>query len=618
MRNSYLSFTFLIALLPSCGTELPLPKLLESIVTWNDEHLASAGLAEANSYIVGLRLFPESQVLSLQSHQSQFAAHFDELSHLLDPAFGIEDYQFITTLNIQSPETSLQSVALKTLEIEGKLGWHEDAWNPDLVTIVRVDFDSAEEAITSITAWHEQGRLHFAEPNYLNNLSAIFDDAITQYDAIATFGNSWWLSRIQLKEAFTHIAGEFQTDPNKDVRLASRPPIIAIMDSGVDYGHPALAGKIWKNEREGASSCVRDLYGCNTTRATKGYLGTGDVHPFLTTGPGMPCPAGEGMGICGHGTHVAGIAVGEPTAASGGICPMCRIMIIRVVKEGDGGIPDSAILNGFKYITLFKRNNTGLVRVVNASLGKFQRSKAVGLMVRLLKGAGQGVLVIGAAGNEDTMTRSYPAAFADAIAVSAVDINGRKAAYSNFGVWVDIAAPGGWSERQINSSLPGSDGGTPRYGEQQGTSMAAPVVSGVAGLLLAQNPDIAFSDLRGTLIASANQSLYQAGDEHAEYNRRNYYRKVSGDNVRRPLLGAGVLDANAAVKGEAAAVAIPDLQKRVDANCGVVGSQNRGSRNGDLPMGGLMTYLLLLVIPFFPLDVISRVFRSLRVLRRRS
>lgn len=591
-----------------CGdaSEWELPDQIEDkigqLVVWNTSLLTASGQTEPNSYIIGFNLAPNPKILSLNNHPAEFAATFASLDQLFTADPAIADYQYITSLDRKAPEKSGQALSLDPFSIQQRVQWGNDSWDPDITTMIRVDFRSETAATETLKRWAQEGRIHFAEPNYLNQLhqsgtascdqeTGLFEKASCSYTSL--FASAWWIRNIYTEEAFSQLQARQQDDFNSDLSLTARPPVIAIMDSGVDYQHDSLRNKIWENEKIGASSCINDRFGCNTTRATKGNLGTGDVHPYLTPGPGAGCETDDAVkkGTCQHGTHVAGIAVGEPKQEGGGICPVCKIMVLRVVKESDGGIPDSAILNAFKYITLFKRNNAGLVKVVNASLGKFQRSKAVGLMVRLLRGSGQGILVVGAAGNEDTMTRSYPAAFSDAIAVSAVDDKGRKAAYSNYGVWVDIAAPGGSESVPINSTVPGG-----LYFPLQGTSMAAPVVSGVAGLLIAQNPNISFSALRNTLLSSANRSLYEADSEDAQFNRRNYYRKVTGDSVRRPMLGSGVLDAKAAVAGESNALEIPGLGKRVEPGCGSVGLGTTGGPPRRLPPQP-STPLILLLLP---------------------
>jgi hypothetical protein len=106
---------------------------------------------------------------------------------------------------------------------------------------------------------------------------------------------------------------------------------------------------------------------------------------------------------------------------------MCQIMAIRLVGAGPGEDPssgailDASIVRAFKYVSQFVSRSSGgfAVRVINASFGKFQRSRTVSLMVRQTSRKQEnGVLVVGAAGNEDSMRPNYPAGYADAIAVS--------------------------------------------------------------------------------------------------------------------------------------------------------------------------------------------------------
>src|SRR5690606_19612806 len=204
---------------------------------------------------------------------------------------------------------------------------------------------------------------------------------------------------------------------------------------------------IWVNTDLNAADCKNDLHGCDTTEASRGYLGNGTVYPFGTSGPNENCFGKDPN--CSHGTHVAGIIAGDPNwtdergRSAAGVCPFCRIMVLKIVsKVGDqSGILDSSIIAAFKYVALFRRQGSPAVRVVNASFGKFVRSRSVGLLVRLMKEKNS-TLLVGAAGNEDTLTMEYPAAFGDAIAVAAVDTKLNKVNFSNFGRWVDIAAPG--------------------------------------------------------------------------------------------------------------------------------------------------------------------------------
>ena len=332
------------------------------------------------------------------------------------------------------------------------------------------------------------------------------------------------------------------------------------MDSGVDILIGSLAKHIWTNLSPGASGCPNDVNGCDTTQAVKAVLGNGDVFPYTTTAYGQNCPGDDPSsplasqdGVCGHGTHVSGIIAAEAGTGDGtglgGVCPVCQIMPIKIIAtiNGSGAASDDAILNGFKYRFLHSQNSQALVRVANSSFGKYVRSRSVGLLVSILSQSPNEVLLIGAAGNEDSMLRSYPAAFSDAIAVGLGSPDG-EGRVLNFGPWVGVAAPGGNASSdadtadQIQSTVPGQPG----YGYKQGTSMACPVVAGVAALALSVYPTQSFQDLRNSIINTADPADY-AFTVNSGINYNYYYPKLSGDPERRPLLGSGIVDAQAAL-----------------------------------------------------------------------
>jgi subtilisin family serine protease len=265
-----------------------------------------------------------------------------------------------------------------------------------------------------------------------------------------------------------------------------------------------------------------------------------------------------------------------------------------VSDELNGKIPDSAILAGLKYISLFKRGGKPLVRVINMSFGKYTRSRSVSLMIRLLRE--EGTIMIAAAGNEDSMKRSYPAGYGDSLAVSALDRNLRRAPYSNFGPWVDLAAPGG-AQQDVISSYPGG-----LWFGQNGTSQAAPIVSGVAALYVAVNPEASYDDIKTALLSSSNGAIYNI--EVADGYNRYYLQKVEGESVLRPLLGAGIVDAEAALKGYVQGYTAAKNTQRVGYGCGVVGRRLSSSvPNG---MAEFPMWLCVLLLPVLFLAVGGR------------
>jgi len=246
---------------------------------------------------------------------------------------------------------------------------------------------------------------------------------------------------------------------------------VAVLDTGVDLGHPALAGKL--------------LPGFDFVDY--------DDNP---SEEGSQADAGFG-----HGTHVAGIvAMAAPDA---------MIMPLRVLDTGGRG--NTWVLAEALLYAVDPDGNPATndgAHVINLSLGTTTPTHILGTIAKLVTCEvadinddqddeqtdpgydddkdrcinSNGVVIVAAAGNDATDTvRQYPAAEGayGLLAVGASNADSRRASFSNFGRWVHIAAPGDG----ITSTVPG--GG---YGTWSGTSMAAPFVAGIAALVRALNP----------------------------------------------------------------------------------------------------------------------------------
>lgn len=218
-----------------------------------------------------------------------------------------------------------------------------------------------------------------------------------------------------------------------DVTTSNGNIKIAIVDTGIQLNHPELSIKLWP--------------------------GYNFVEGNLVPNDGN-----------GHGTHVAGIAAAltENSLGIAGVAPSASIIPVRALDNSGNGLL-SNIANAITYST-----NAG-AKVINLSLGSSQSSITLENAVNYAWN--QGVVVVAAAGNEASSTPIYPAAYQNAIAVASTDNNDQKSDFSNFGTWVDVAAPGS----TILSTYIGS-----YYAYLSGTSMAAPHVAGLAALLAAQ------------------------------------------------------------------------------------------------------------------------------------
>ena len=174
----------------------------------------------------------------------------------------------------------------------------------------------------------------------------------------------------------------------------------------------------------------------------------------------------------GHGTHVAGIASARTDNRKGiaGGCPDCDLLVAKVF---DG--PHTGTVARVADAIIWSADHGA--DVINLSLVHPDPSTVDRTAVDYA--TSKGAVVVAAAGNGNTSDRAYPAAYPNAIAVAATNQDDRRASFSNYGDWVDVAAPG----VSILSTVPSG------YASWSGTSMAAPHVSALAGLLAAEGYD---------------------------------------------------------------------------------------------------------------------------------
>ncbi|RQG99213.1 S8 family serine peptidase [Natrarchaeobius oligotrophus] len=239
-----------------------------------------------------------------------------------------------------------------------------------------------------------------------------------------------------------------------ETTLGSSDVTIAIADTGTDYDHPDLQAQFGSNP------------------GTDPAGGTND-------------PDARGSA---HGTHVSGIA--SATTDNGeGIAGISNshLYAVRVLGGGGGG-SWSDIADGIQWSA-----DNG-ADIVNLSLGAQQPSGVVQSAIDYAYD--NGTLPIAAAGNDGPCSNcvSYPAAFSNCVAVSAIDSSESLANFSSTGPEIDVAAPG----VQVLSTMP--NGG---YDNMSGTSMASPTAAGVAALGLAANPEWGPSELRQALEETA-------------------------------------------------------------------------------------------------------------------
>ena len=301
------------------------------------------------------------------------------------------------------------------------------------------------------------------------------------------FSRQWYLNKMSVPAAWNYTQG-------------SNDIIVAVLDTGVDMKQPELAANIWTNPNPGKpgdpSGYVNDLHGWNFVENNN------DPNPQFTSG-------WTEAGIT-HGTVIAGIigAVGNNMSGVSGINWRVKIMPLRILDSQ--GIGDST--SAAKAIDYAVSHGA---RILNFSFVTDEHN--VALDEAIARAAKAGVLIVAAAGNDrDTggdnldKTPMYPVCSDGngtnyVIGVAATDDNDKRADFSNFGTnCVDISAPGEdiISTQLYNPSLAGFDSYT-RAG-WNGTSVASPMVSGVAALMLAANPGLSRETLTQYLLSTAD------------------------------------------------------------------------------------------------------------------
>lgn len=282
----------------------------------------------------------------------------------------------------------------------------------------------------------------YAEPNGLTPPAEVIPNDV------------WWTSE------WSQI--QTRTDKAWDATAGAAAVKLAVLDSGVDPSQPDLAAKLLPG---------RDFY-------NNDYDASDDN---------------------GHGTAVAGVGAGRSDNGVGiaGYCGGCSILPVKIAGA-DGYATWSAMASGVVWAT-----DQG-ARVINLSFAGSSGSATVAEAIAYAHGHGAVVTV--AAGNSSSSSKTYPAAYPGALAIAAVDGGDGLASYSNYGPWVQLAAPGcNYATKRTST--------TPLFSSFCGTSSAAPAAAGIAALAFSYDPSADNVAVEGALEASA------APDGFTQYGR---------------------------------------------------------------------------------------------------
>jgi len=277
----------------------------------------------------------------------------------------------------------------------------------------------------------------------------------------------WNLQKIQAELAWDFTQG------NSNV-------VLAMVDDAVLLSHQDLTSKIWINPGEIPLNGIDD--------DGNGYVD--DVNGWdAADNDNNPNPFNPTNSSFTHGTHCAGISAAATNSGVGisSIGFNTTIMPVKIATSASQSLTGAFL--GVQYAIA---NNADVISMSWGGGAFSQTYQALFDQAYI-----QGIVCIAAAGNSNTTIPMYPASYNHVISVGATDINDSRATFSNYGATIDVMAPG----VGIYSSLAGSNSS---YGNLSGTSMACPLVSGLAALMLSYDPSLSPDDLETCLKSSCD------------------------------------------------------------------------------------------------------------------
>ncbi len=449
-------------------------------------------------------------------------------------------------LDVLSSVESVNVLVQKHRVVDFK-GLADNVKDPSLRHTYKLELKDARSVETAIKDLKQDPNVEHVEPNYIYYTFFKPNDGL--YD-----------------QQWAHRA----TDAEKgwDIERGKSHVVIGVIDTGINYLHEDLFDNMLSDCTQGCPPGTGyDFVDLDPAKYNS------DPYRFIDGEDYMGWD-NEPLDYYGHGTHCAGIAAATTNNARGiaGVCPGCKIMPLRA-----GGVIERFISDGYYEVGLvvsdavirsiyYATNNS--VDILSMSFGGEYRSSI--LEETLDYANDNGVFLVAAAGNAGFIRESYPAAFSDVFSVASFDEDNQPSGFSNFGFWVDVAAPGG----KIISTVP--DG----YDTYSGTSMAAPYVAGLAGLILSKNSNLNPNQLKDII----KQGVDIPGTDFSMFDRPGdyFYFGTGRVNVHKAL--AGISDSM--VGGAVAWISSPRMY-HVDPIYSLMwdvvsfGTEVRGSATGD-------------------------------------
>ncbi len=327
--------------------------------------------------------------------------------------------------------------------------------------------------------------------------------------------------------------------------------VIAIIDSGIDMNHPDLTQNIWINPSETPGNGIDD----------DGNGFTDDLNGWDFVDPTNNPPDDQ----CGHGTAVAGLAAARTDNGIGvaGVAWECKLMPVKVTDATGNLSQDNTLLE--QAIRYAVNNGADVLNMSWTIQNEYDAYISSALKyARTIGRCGKGCVCVFCAGNDAVWSIPYPSSSDNVIAVGASNKNDSSWWYSNSGEQLDVVAPsngydlnnGTW-DTLVTTDILGPYG-INTNGQNDfpnldytmnawGTSSSAPQVSGLAALLLSQNPNLTAAEIQSLIQASADDLLWEIWDDLTAWGRINVYNAlatatpgISRFEIKDEALGEGI------------------------------------------------------------------------------
>ncbi len=356
----------------------------------------------------------------------------------------------------EKPLTAL--VNAKGLPLVDLSLWYELKYNAEV---------PLEEAIN---AFYRTGKVIFAEPNILRVVSKFVPNDPD------TIGNkNYYLDIIKAYDAWTINKGDTNV-------------VIGIVDSGSDLDHPDLAANMKHNYADPINGLDDDNDGF-IDNFTGWDIAGSDFNNIQ---------ADNDANVTGnnnnHGSHVSGCAsaVSDNNTGVAGVGYKCKLLPVKCSADNDTRSNGSGFIlggtDGIKYAADHGAN------VINCSFGGTGSSSFDQDVINFAT-INNGCLVVAAAGNDNSSDLQFPAAYDNVFCVASTNSTDTRSGFSNFGTYIDVAAPGSGIYTTIFND---------RYAFLDGTSMASPIAAGAAALVKSQYPELQGAELGEQLRATAD------------------------------------------------------------------------------------------------------------------